>query len=186
MKLQLFCSMKVFGAKERFGSLTFAKRWLVCWAKGNVPNVGRLSAFLSCGSAKKLNLFSVIVISFFILKPFFFCHFRCRCLFLRLVGNSFICMTNSYKVCQIRWICMIDVIFIYKTNVIIFIYKSSKGDFIFCMLWVDTCVFISVVMEFLWPRSTRSHGFVTDQGEFGIANPCDYSRCPSIQAAFPP
>ena len=50
--------MKVFGAKERFGSLTFAKRWLVCWAKGNVPNVGRLSAFLSCGSAKKLNLFS--------------------------------------------------------------------------------------------------------------------------------
>jgi hypothetical protein len=37
----------------RFGSLTFAKRWLVCRAKGNVPNVGRLSAFLSCGSEKK-------------------------------------------------------------------------------------------------------------------------------------
>ena len=49
----------------RFGSLTFAKRWLVCRAKGNVPNVGRLSTFLSCGWAKKLNLFSVIVISFF-------------------------------------------------------------------------------------------------------------------------
>ena len=55
----------------RFGSLTFAKRWLVGWAKGNVPNVGRLSAFLSCGSAKKLNLFSFIVILFFILKPFY-------------------------------------------------------------------------------------------------------------------
>jgi hypothetical protein len=70
----------------RFGSLTFAKRWLVCRAKGNVPNVGRLSAFLSCGSAKKLNLFSFIVISFFILKPFSL-SFSVSLSFLRLVGN---------------------------------------------------------------------------------------------------
>ena len=84
--------MKVFGAKERFGSLTFAKRGLVCRAKGNVPNVGWLSPFFSCGSAKKLNLFSFnFSFSFLILKPFFFCHFRCRCLFLRLVGNGWGC-----------------------------------------------------------------------------------------------
>lgn len=70
----------------RFGSLTFAKRWLVCRAKGNVPNVGRLSAFLSCGSAKKLNLFSFIVISFFIFKPFSQ-SFSVSLSFLRLVGN---------------------------------------------------------------------------------------------------
>jgi len=47
----------------RFGSLAFAKRWIVCRAKGNVPNVGRLFAFLSCGSAKKTKSF------------FFLCHF---------------------------------------------------------------------------------------------------------------
>jgi hypothetical protein len=70
----------------RFGSLTFAKRWLVCRAKDNVPNVGRLSAFLSCGLAKKLNLFSFIVIFVFhsqtILQSF-----SLSLSFLRLVGN---------------------------------------------------------------------------------------------------
>ena len=67
--------------------MAFAKRRLVCRAKGNVPNVGRLSAFLYCGSTKKLNLFSVIVISFFILKPLFL-SFSVSLSFLRLVGNG--------------------------------------------------------------------------------------------------
>jgi hypothetical protein len=78
---------------ERFGSLTFAKRWLVCRAKGNVPNVGRLSAFLSYGSTKKLNLF--LSLSFCLsFSNHFLCHFRCRCLFFALLvtyGNICSC-----------------------------------------------------------------------------------------------
>jgi len=59
----------------------------VCRAKGNVPNVGRLSAFLLCESGKKLNLFSFIVFSLFILKPFSL-SFSVSLSFLRLVGNG--------------------------------------------------------------------------------------------------
>ena len=43
-----------------------------------------------------------------------------------MVANLFICMTNSYKASQIRWICMIDVIFILQ------IYKY----------FIITCVFL--------------------------------------------
>jgi hypothetical protein len=86
---------------RKFGSLTFAKRWLVCRAKGNVPNVGWLSAFLSCGSAKKLNLFSFTVISFFILKPFSL-SFSLSLSFLRLVGNGM--RLNLVRVC-VRFNC---------------------------------------------------------------------------------
>lgn len=33
------CKTKSQGWEEEFGSLTFAEFWLVCRAKGNVPNV---------------------------------------------------------------------------------------------------------------------------------------------------
>ena len=87
---------------RRFGSLTFAKRWLVCRAKGNVPNVGRLTAFLSCGSAKKLNLFSFIVISLFILKPFSL-SLSLSLSFLRLVGN-----VRGYDKWRIAWYLVVN------------------------------------------------------------------------------
>ena len=55
-------------------------------AKGNVSNVGRIIVFLSCGSSKKLNLFSFMSF-FFILKPYSQ-SFSVSLSFLRLVGND--------------------------------------------------------------------------------------------------
>ncbi len=59
-----------------FESLTFAKSWLACRAKGNfdkteqvASNMGWLSAIFICLLAKKLNLLPFIVI-FFIFKLF--------------------------------------------------------------------------------------------------------------------
>jgi len=94
----IFCKVNIFiiipnniCAKARFGSLTFAKRWLVCRAKGNVPNVGRFSAFLSCGSAKKLNLLSfqsvTFFISYFVVKFNSLCQVCSMLSFFRLVAN---------------------------------------------------------------------------------------------------
>nr|AOE13581.1 hypothetical protein [uncultured bacterium] len=50
----------------------------MCRAKGNVPNMWRPFAFLSCGSAKKLNLFSFIII-LFSFSNHFLCSFHYRC-----------------------------------------------------------------------------------------------------------
>jgi hypothetical protein len=69
---------------ERFGSLTFAKRWLDCLAKGNVPNVGR----------QKIKLYRVglrgrlsFQFSFLVCQYVFICLFHAVTVLFRLVGN---------------------------------------------------------------------------------------------------
>jgi hypothetical protein len=86
----------------RFGSLTFAKHGFVGRAKGNVPNVDRLSVSLSCGSVKKLNLVSFIVISLFILKSFSLSF--SVLLSFRLAGNLLIEATFYHLYTKIGWL----------------------------------------------------------------------------------
>ena len=64
-----------------------------CLAKGNVPNVGRLSAFLSCESAKKPNLF--LSLSFrYSFSNHFLCPFQCCCRVALLVTSG--CEKTSF------------------------------------------------------------------------------------------
>jgi len=57
---------------EKFGSLTFAEFWLVCRAKGNVPNVGRKKSFFLVRWAKNKKHWDGLRDGFLVLSIFLF------------------------------------------------------------------------------------------------------------------
>jgi len=94
----IFIVLNYLVCRARIGSLTFAKHWIVRWAKGNVPIVCRHTFPLSAGRQKKTKSFFFNCISIFHSQTIISVTFVVAVFFFALLVTIWLCVVRDFIV----------------------------------------------------------------------------------------